>query len=862
MSSTWRTTTYPMSKTIAKISLFLLFLVMALAAQAQVTGIVVDKESGDTIPFASLLYKGHHVTAVGEADGTFSIERHNGWTLTVKAVGYKTFTVSVKADTPMPLVVRMKPEAQRLDEVVVKSKRRSKYSRKNNPAVELMKRVVEAKKRTDLENHDFYQYSKYQKITLALNDVTPTELEEVQERKMQWMLDQVEICPLNNKLILPLSVDETALQHIYRKSPKQHKDIIKGQSTKGVNQLIETGDILNSILKDAFTDVDIYDDQIRLLKHPFTSPIGKDAVAFYRFYIEDTVYVGNEKCIHLQFTPNNQQDFGFRGEIYIINDSSLHVKKCNLTLPQRSDVNFVEGMKVEQEYMQLPNGEWVLNVDNMIVELSLSNLLSKAAVIRNTYLHDYSFEEIPRTLFKGKAKTKVDPNARFHGDEFWSEYRKVDLTKGEDSMDDFIDKIKNVKGFKYILFAAKLLIENFVETSGPNGKSKFDFGPVNTVVSNNFVDGLRFRISGQSTAAFNPHLFFKGYYAYGTKGKRHYFNTQVTYSFNKKEYQPTEFPIRSISFTHAYDVMSPSDKFLVTDKDNVFTAFRWKKVDQMYFYHRQELKFDWETEDGFRTIFDLKRESNEPTGELAFNRLSDGAPVYKMRTAEMSLGFIYCPGRTYINTKQHRLPVNSDAPEFSITHTMGFDGVLGGEYKYNYTELGIYKRFWLNSWGKCDVRIKGGAQWNKVPFPLLILPPANLSYILDEGTFALMNNMEFLNDRFLMLDIKWDANGKILNRIPLVRKLKFREVFGVKGMIGRLTDKNNPFLPSNASDNALFVFPEDSHLMHGAEPYWEMFVGLHNILKFFEIDYVHRMSYTGFKGVHRHGVRLGFHFNF
>ena len=222
-----------MSKTIAKISLFFLFLVMALAAQAQVTGIVVDKESGDTIPFASLLYKGHHVTAVGEADGTFSIERHNGWTLTVKAVGYKTFTVSVKADTPMPLVVRMKPEAQRLDEVVVKSKRRSKYSRKNNPAVELMKRVVEAKKRTDLENHDFYQYSKYQKITLALNDVTPTELEEVQERKMQWMLDQVEICPLNNKLILPLSVDETALQHIYRKSPKQHKDIIKGQSTKG-----------------------------------------------------------------------------------------------------------------------------------------------------------------------------------------------------------------------------------------------------------------------------------------------------------------------------------------------------------------------------------------------------------------------------------------------------------------------------------------------------------------------------------------------------------------------------------------------------------------------------------------------------
>ena len=370
-------------------SLVVLFWAVALIARAQVTGVVVDRESGDTIPFASLIYKGHHISAVGEVDGTFSIERHNGWQLTVKAVGYKTLTLSVKAGMELPVVARMKPEAQRLEEVVVRSKRRSKYSRKNNPAVELMKRVVQAKKRTNLENHDFYQYSKYQKITLAVNDVTPSELEDVQEKKMQWMLDQVEVCPLNNKLILPLSVDETALQHIYRKSPKQHKDIIRGQQSKGVNQLIETGDILNTILKDAFTDVDIYNDQVRLLQFPFTSPIGKDAVAFYRFYIEDTVYVGNDKCYHLQFTPNNQQDFGFRGEIYILADSSLHVKKCNLSLPQRSDVNFVEGMKIEQEYEQLPNGEWVLSVDNMIVEMSLTNFLSKAVVIRNTYLHNY-----------------------------------------------------------------------------------------------------------------------------------------------------------------------------------------------------------------------------------------------------------------------------------------------------------------------------------------------------------------------------------------------------------------------------------------------------------------------------------------
>ena len=838
------------------------FLCWANILHAQLAGIVVDRETGDSIPFASLIYKGHHVSVAGMADGRFSIERHPGWVLTVKAVGYKTQNITIKDNTPDFITVELRSDTKRLEEVVVKSKKKNKYSRKNNPAVELMKRVVEAKKRTDLSNHDFYKYDKYQKITLAVNDVTPDELETVQQKNQQWLLNQVEMCPYNNKLILPLSIDETVSQHIYRKDPKAEKDIVLGQRSKGVNQLIETGNILNTLLKDIFTDVDIYDDQVRLLQYPFTSPIGKDAVAFYRFYIEDTVYVGRDKCYHLQFTPNNQQDFGFRGELFILADSSLHVKRCNLTIPKRSEVNFVENLKIEQEYTQLDNGEWVLTVDNMIVEMMVSKLLSKAVVIRSTYLHDYAFDPLPKKMFKGKAATKVDASARMRDDSFWAENREVELSKSESSMDNFINSMKQIKGFKYILFGAKALIENHVELAKPGQHSKFDIGPINTIISQNFVDGLRFRLSGQTTANLHPHLFWKGYYAYGKDTRKHYYSTQFTYSFNRKNYLPAEFPIKSIAFTSAYDVMSPSDKFLYTDKDNVFTAFRWKKVDQMYFYRRQELKFDWETEGGFRTIFDAKVESNEPTGELAFNRLSDGSPVNKLRTTEMTLSLIYCPGRTYVNTKQHRVAINFDAPEYSISHTMGFNGLLGGQYKYNFTEVGIYKRFWLNSWGKFDIRLKAGAQWNKVPFPLLIMPAANLSYILEEGTFSLMNNMEFLNDRYASIDINWDINGKIFNRIPFLQRLKWREVIGVKGMMGHLTDKNNPFLDSNAGSDFLFQFPADSHLMRNNEPYWEFHAGVHNIFKFFQVEYVRRLSYTGLPGVRRDGVRLTFEFSF
>ena len=851
-----------MKKSIKHIVLLILSLTLAMSAKAQLTGVVVDKETGDTIPYCSVIYKGNHVSTAGEADGSFSIERHNGWTLTVKAVGYKDASISIKSSTPDHILVKLKSDAKNLDEVVVKSKKKSKYSRKNNPAVELMKRVVEAKKRTDLDNHNFYSFNKYQKITLAVNDVTPEELEAVQQKNQQWMVDQVELCPFNNKLILPVSVDETITQHIYRKDPKTHKDIITGQRSKGVNQLIETGNILNTMLKDVFTDVDIYDDQVRLLQYHFTSPIGKDAVAFYRFYIEDTVYVGRDLCYHLQFTPNNQQDFGFRGEIFILADSSLHVKRCNLTLPKRSDVNFVENMRVEQEYTKLDDGEWVLTVDNMIVELALTNFLSKAVVVRSTYLYDYSFEEIPKKMFKGRAKSTMAADAKMKGDDFWNDNRQGELTASESRMDNFLNSIKQIKGFKYILFGAKALIENFVETSGPGKRSKFDIGPVNTVVSTNFVDGIRFRLSGQTTAALNPHLFWKGYIARGLDTKKTYYSSQVAYSFNKKQYQPSEFPIRSLTFTTAYDVMSPSDKFLHTDKDNVFTAFRWQKVDQLYFYNRQELKFDWETEDGFRTLFSMKTESNEHAGEMHFNRVSDGVDVKKIRTSEMSLGFVYCPGRTYVNTKQHRLAINFDAPEFSVNHTMGFDGLLGGQYKYNYTEVGIYKRFWLNSWGKFDIRMKGGAQWNRVPYPLLIMPPANLSYTIDEGNFSLMRNMEFLTDRFAVFEINWDMNGKIFNRIPLLQKLKWREKIGIMGMMGKLTDKNNPRHASNANSDFLFELPAETYLMHGAEPYMEFHFGIHNILKFFEVDYVRRLSYTGHHDVKKHGIRFSFEFSF
>ena len=849
--------------------LLLVLLGCCISVSAQnIQGVVTDSLTNEPIPYLSVFYEGKGVGSITDNDGNYKVETRKGWNkLTFSAVGYVTKVVNIIPGVTKNLNVRMRPDDIMLDEVVVKPKR-EKYSRKNNPAVELMKKVIAHKKNNKLSENDYYQYNKYQKITMSLNDVTPEMLEKGMYKKMPFLKDQIELCEETNKFILPISVDETASQKIYRKHPKSEKTIIKGMSSTGVNELFATGDMLSTVLKDVFTDVNIYDNDIRLLQYPFISPISSsDAISFYKFYIMDTTFVDKDKCFHLTFVPNNSQDFGFTGHLYVLADSSYTVKKCTMNLPKKSGVNFVDNMDIIQEFEQLPNGEWVLKTDDMIVEMTLMKIMQGFQIRRTTRYSDYAFDELPQQLFKRKGAEIKEADAMMRGDDFWNQYRPVPLTQTESSMDMLVKRLEQMPGFKYVIFVLKAFIENFVEIGTKEHPSKVDIGPVNTMISNNYIDGLRLRMSAQTTANLNPHLFFKGYYAYGFKDHRSKYMGEVEYSFNKKEYLPREFPKNSITFSYQYDVMSPTDKFLKTDKDNVFVSFKTSTVDQMSYVRNIALKYENETQFGLKTTVEVKHSTDEPTGGLAYITNDDQKTlVPEIQTMEASLAFRYAPGETFVNTKQRRLPVNLDAPEFTLQHTLALKGVLGGDYTYNMTEASAYKRFWLSSWGNIDVYLKGGIQWNKVPFPLLIMPAANLSYIIQDETFNLINNMEFLNDRYASLDVSWNMQGKLFNRIPLLKKLKWREFIGVKCLWGTLTDKNNPFLEQNRYDNTLMMFPGhydmngvyqySSNVMDPKKPYVEITAGIHNIFKLLHVEYVRRLNYNELPTANKWGVRL------
>lgn len=517
--------------------LILLFLLVFAASQsfAQLKGVITDSITHEPLMYISVYYEGKGVGGVSNANGEYQIETRKNWNeVTFSSIGYRTKVIRLTPGQKV-LNVQMVPDDVMLTEVVVKPKK-EKYSKKNNPAVDFMRKVIEHKKAQKLEVNDYYQYDQYEKMKMSLNDITPEKLEKGIYKKYSFLKDQIEVSETTNSLILPISIQETSSQTVFRKSPESKKTIIKGMNSNGINEFFSTGDMLGTVLQDIFTNVNIYDDEIRLLQRRFTSPIAKEGLNFYKYYLMDTLTVDRDTCVHLTFVPQNSQDFGFTGHLYVLKDSTYAVKKCVMNLPKKTGVNFVNQLDIVQQYEQLPNGNWVLMDDDMLVDLSLVKSMGGLQVQRTTKYSNYKFDPIEQRLFRLKGSVIKEADMLSKSDEYWAEVRQVPLTKTESSMDVFMNRIEQIPGFKYIIFGAKALIENFVETTGPKKPSKFDFGPINTTISNNYVDGLRLRLSGMTTANLNPHWFLSGYGAYGFKDHRWKYSGTLTYSFNKRDY--------------------------------------------------------------------------------------------------------------------------------------------------------------------------------------------------------------------------------------------------------------------------------------------------------------------------------------
>lgn len=826
-------------------------------AWAQQRGKIVDAANGSVVPWATVKYRTGKEATMADSLGVFSIARKVNGILIFNAFGYEQQQYIIRADSPKEVEIVMTPISKTMEEVIVSGKKK-KYSKKENPSVELMRKVIAMKRNYDVHRHPHVRYKSYQKIMAGLNDLKPHDLNKGIFGKRPWLRNNLEVCQYNGKVIMPFTVEEQVNERFFRQDPKLKTDVMLGQNIAGINTMFQTGDIVNQVLKEYFTDIDIYQDKIKLLQSSFCSPIGKDAIQFYHYFITDTLQLDDEKCYQVDFTPANKQDFGFCGQLFILADSSYQVKRCEMSIPVSSDVNWVYAMKAIQEYTKLENGWRVKTTDDLIAELMVTDFLAKLIITRNTRNTDYNFEEFSDSVVNNEEKLAQTMQAKDNKQIFWETNRPMPLTGAEIALDSLVTNIKKQRGTKFIMFLLKAHLERYIETGTKNRPSKFDIGPFFSILTKNSYDGWRLRAGGQTTANLHPHIFLNGYYAYATRSNQHYFDAQVTYRFNKAKYAVHEFPRKSVSFEILRDVV------LENDKEDVFSAVKMNNKDKLFLHNRKVLSGQYEVKWGMRYFGEVKVERITPVENQFFRTLSPtNERIYNMDLTEVTAGLRYEPGVTYLNTKQKRKTLNYNAPVIQVQHSVGISGFLGGNYTYNLTDIELIKKFWLpKSWGNINTSFRFVSQWSQVPYPLLKMPPTNSSFIIKPYAFDLMNNMELLNDKYASAIIKWDLNGKIFNKIPLIKKLKCREIVGFKCMWGTLSDKNNPYLPSNQGSQILMQFPEGCYVMDINRPYMEVSVGIHNILNLLHVEYCRRLSYLDLPNIKRGVVKIAIELKF
>ena len=753
------------------------------------------------------------------------------------------------------LVIKLVPTGVALKEVVVNYKK-DKYSKKNNPAVIFMEKLRNRRKLYDPKNHDYYSFDKHTKINLGLNNFSEEQKKNWIMKKFSFIFDYLDTSEVSGKPILNVSVKEKISTEYFRKKPHNEKELVRGNKSAGIDEVFDQESI-QRFLEDVFREVNIFENDITIMQNRFVSPLSSIGENFYKYYLTDTIPIDGVNCIELSFVPFTPESFGFTGRIYVpVEDTTLFIKRVKLNVPKSINLNYVENIYMTQDFEKAPDGSRLKTKDDMTVEFQIMPSTQGLYARRLTKYRNHSFES-PQNLeiFNQEGKTILAENALYMPDQFWNDNRQIPIKESENSISKMLVRLREVPAFYWTEKVVVTLISGYIPTKEKN--SKFDFGPMNTTISGNPVEGMRLRVGGMTTAHLSKNLFSRGYLAYGLKDKKMKYQAELEYSFNDKKYHSMEFPIHSIKASHSYDVDQIGQHYFFTNADNVFLALKRQSNDKMTYLRSSNLQYKLETQSGFSVTAGFKYDTQEATKWLPF---VDGyGNIYKKyHEASFNLTLRYAPGEKFYQTKNYRIPINLDAPVFTLTQTFAPKGLMSSLSTINKTELSIQKRFWFSAFGYTDIILKAGKIWSEVNYPNLLIPNANLSYTIQPESYTLMNALEFANVQYLSWDLTYWANGAIFNRIPMLKYLKLREVFSFRGLYGKLSDQNNP-----EYNSALFRFPTNTNCRPmEKKPYMELGVGLDNIFTILRLDYVWRLTYKDVPGIDKSGLRMQLHFTF
>lgn len=820
----------------------------------KIVGVVTDSVTGERLPFVNVYAQKEKKGTTTDLNGVFTLYLPVGSKIDVTSMGYAPMW-KFSNNSVDTLRFFMQTSTTDLNEVVVKPKKQ-KYSKKNNPAVILMQRVRSDKDKVNPKKEPYYSYDQYDKMIIGLNNYNgylPGDDGKV-KGKFKSIIELVDTAIWTGNRVLDLSMKEKRAVNIFTSDGVERK-IVTAQRSNGIDKNLDEN-YTRTVFEDILQEVDIYKNDLPVMRTRFVSPLAAISADYYKFHIEDTTWIGNDRCVELSFSPHNAESMGFNGKLYIpVSDSVKWVRRVTMRLPKAANVNYVENMFLSQTFNKDSIGRVHKTLDDIIVELHIAGQVGETFMSRQTRYENQSYErrdEFDKYYDKIGSLFVLDDAADKDID-FWNESRLLPLSHAERQLASDQSPFRKLPIIYWTTKVIETLVVGYVKTSK---NSKFDFGPIDTFLSHNVTEGWRVSVGGMTTANLNKNLFGRGLVAYGFHDKKWKYKAELEYSFLPKKYHAREFPINCLRASYSYDINHLGQHSLNNAETNLLNSF--KRIDSnLSTYQRLgklEYNIEWMNHMSIKAGLTYQRQ--ESSAFVPFIA-SDGSTVNSYTQNNFRIEWRYAPNEKFVQTYNERRPINREGLVFTVAHTFGPKGVLGSDFTLNMTELSVQKRFWLSMFGVTDFLLKGGKIWSQVQFPALLWQNANTSYTVQNETFCLLNPMEFALDQYVSLDFRYNMQGLIFNRIPLIKKLGLREIVSFRGFWGSLTKKNNPAYNEN-----LYRFPDADTKEMGKTPYMELGVGVANILTFLRLEYVWRLSYRDTPGAPNSGLRFSFMFAF
>ena len=776
--------------------------------------------------------------------------------LLVTSAGYKAASIAV-TDHEEPagqrVTVLLSKSYTTLEGVVIKGKR-GKYRNKDNPAVELIRKVIANKSKNGPGSPSYTSYQQYEKIRLLLDKTPRLIVDNKLLKQFHFMFENQDSVLVPGKTLTPVYIEEVAAQKYYRKHPESNKKVILGRKSVDFGEYVDMKGI-STALNRLYEDIAIYDNTITAFTMQFVSPIADLAPTFYMYFIRDTIEEDGEKLVQLYFTPRNPEDLLFRGTLYITLDGNYAVKRVELGVSQHINLNYVRDFKANLEFEMGPGNHYYLANSHVVARFS--PLPRSPGLFGERTVSINHFSELPLSgiAFEGPAVDSLS-QASNQPDSFWNEGRPVPLTVSEIKTYTNTERLLKMRSYHRIMDYATAF------TAGYKSAGKVDVGPIGTFYTFNPIEGTRLRLGARTNTKMSTRYYGESYVAYGLKDQRWKYFGSASYALNNKSIYT--FPLHYVQVSYLHDTRNLGQENVFAQSGNFFSSFSRGDNSKWLYNDILRLTYIHEFNNHFSYTAGFKYWQQRPTGSLSYRYefLPDQFDtVPKITTSELSVTLRYAPHEQFFQNKVGRSDITNKYPITTLQYAHGIPGLAGGQYAYDALHLNIYKRWYVAPFGFSDITLDAGWLAGNLPFPLLVIHPANQSYFYTQNSYNLMNIGEFVSDHYAGLNIDHFFNGFFFNKIPGIKRLRLREVIAAKILYGGLRNENNPELNPGQMRFPLTKGLTSTYAL-GQKPYVEASVGIYNIFSIFRLDLVKRFTYLSNPNISDIGLRISSNFNF